>query len=348
VGADGALVGAVRVSFAPEEVVGTARRLALGVAAVALLWIAISYLAAGFLVQRFTRPLRELVTAAHRLGEGESVQISGKGDAEVEDLVAAFNRMAARLRERREERTKLIASLNERVEEATREVLRADRLATLGGIASGFAHEVGNSLHVIGGYAAVIQRELPEGHGNRGDVEAIRREVTRAGALLHRFLFFARARAVHSELQPLDPILREVVEVVGPAAATAQVKTQLELAPTLPRVRADAELLRQAFLNLCVNAIEAMKGSGGELTVRARREDGKLVAEFQDTGPGIDAATQARIFEPFFTTKATGTGLGLAIVRLAVEANGGSVEVASEPGSGARFTVRLPAAGESA
>jgi signal transduction histidine kinase len=348
IGADGVLVGVVRVSFWPDEVVGTARRLAAGAAAVAILWLALSYVAAGILVQRFTRPLTELVSASVKLGEGESVEIQAKGDAEVDELLGAFNRLSARLRERREEKAKLIASLNQRIEEATRDVLRADRLATMGGIAAGFAHELGNSLHVIGGYASVVQRDLPAEHANRADIDAIKRETSRAGAMLHRFLFFARARTVRTELQPIEPILREAVEVVGPAAAQAKVTTRVECAPGLSLVRADAELLRQAFLNLCVNAVEAMKEKGGQLAVTARNEGDEVWVDFQDTGPGVPKDEQERVFEAFFTTKATGTGLGLAIVRHAAEAHAGSVEVSSEPGQGARFRIRLPAGKEQA
>jgi two-component system, NtrC family, sensor kinase len=253
--------------------------------------------------------------------------------------------MSSRLEERRAENQKLIAELEERVREKTREVLRADRLATLGGIAAGFAHELGNSLNVIRGYASVAERELPPDHPNRSDVALIRRETGRAAGLIERFLVFARARASHALRQPLEPILREAVEVVGPAAADAKVSRLVELEPGLPEVLADAELLRQAFLNLCVNAIHAMgPQGGGHLRATARLEGGQVVVEIADDGPGMPAEVARRIFEPFFTTKAEGTGLGLAIVRQAAEAHGGAVEVESAPGRGATFRIRLPAA----
>jgi signal transduction histidine kinase len=257
------------------------------------------------------------------------------------ELVRAFNHMSDRLEERRAENQRLISELEARVAQKTRELLRADRLATLGGIAAGFAHEIGNSLNVIRGYSSLIMREMPPESPSREDCDAVKREVTRAAGLIERFLVFARARTVHPHAQPLEPILRDAVEVTGPLAAQAGVSRQVEIDPDLPPVVADAELLRQAFLNLCVNAIQAMS-SGGSLTVRARREDSSLVAEFRDTGPGMDRETAGRVFEPFFTTKANGTGLGLAIVRQAAEAHGGSVEVESEPGQGATFRVRLP------
>jgi signal transduction histidine kinase len=257
--------------------------------------------------------------------------------------------MSSRLEERRSENQALVAELEERVEQKTREVLRADRLATLGGIAAGFAHEIGNSLNVIRGYAAVAERELPEEHPNRADVSAIRRETGRAAGLLERFLVFARARDHQAYPQPVEPVLREAVEVVGPSAAQARVERVVEIEPDLPLVLADAGLLRQAFLNLCVNAVHAMRDQGGgRLTAVARRAGGQVVVEVRDTGPGLDDATARRIFEPFFTTKAEGTGLGLAIVRQAAEAHGGTVEVESAPGHGATFRLRLPAAQDEA
>ena len=278
--------------------------------------------------------------------EERGVRLEEPEEAELADLVRAFNHMSERLEERRAENARLISELEERVAQKTREVLRADRLATLGGIAAGFAHEIGNSLNVIRGYASVASRELPPAaEAVKGDVEAIRREVTRAASLIERFLVFARARTVHPIAQPIEPILREAVEVIGPAAAQANVEREVEIEPGLPDVVADAELLRQAFLNLCVNAVQAMAdGGGGRLVARARRDGDSVVVEVRDTGPGMPHDVAEHVFDPFFTTKANGTGLGLAIVRQAAEAHGGAVEVESAPGRGAAFRVRLPAA----
>ena len=344
---DGALAGAVRVSYLVDSIVAEARRLAAGAAAVAGAWIGLGMLFGIVLVRHFTQPLTEVVRAADALSAGDRIEIKIKTDPELRGLVDAFNRMSARVRESQGEMENLIASLNERVELATKEGLRAERLATLGAIAAGFAHEMGNSLNVIAGFTSVVLREVPEGDIHRTDLETVRRESARAAALLERFLFFARARSAHAEPQRVEPIVRESVEVIGPAAATAQVTTEVSVEPDLPLVRLDAELLRQAFVNLCVNAVQAMEG-GGKLSVRAVKQNGGVAVEFQDTGKGVDASLRGRIFEPFFTTKPNGTGLGLAIVRQAAEANGGSVELSSKPGMGALFRVRLPAAEASA
>jgi signal transduction histidine kinase len=346
---DGVVVGAVRVEFTHEEVVGNARDLAWGASIVAAFWIALGHLLTAIFIRQVTRPLVRLSEAAESLAEERGVRLDPPEDKELADLVRAFNHMSARLEDRRSENQRLIAELEARVAQKTREVLRADRLATLGGIAAGFAHEIGNSLNVIRGYASVASRELPGESPVKSDVEAIRREVVRAAGLIERFLVFARARTVHPHAQPIEPVVREAAEVVGPAAAQAKVERTVAVEDGLPPVVADAELLRQAFLNLCVNAIQAMQErGGGRLTVRARRDGDAVVVEVSDDGPGMDAATRAHVFEPFFTTKANGTGLGLAIVRQAAEAHGGSVEVESAPGAGATFRVRLPAAADGA
>ncbi len=341
----GVVVGAVRVDFTHEEVVGNARNLAWGASFVAAFWIVLGHILAAIFIRQVTRPLVRLAAAAESLGEEQGVRLEPPEDKELADLVRAFNHMSDRLEERRTENQRLISELEARVEQKTREVLRADRLATLGGIAAGFAHEIGNSLNVIRGYSSVAARELAEDAPIRGDVEAIRREVGRAAALIERFLVFARARTVQPRARPIEPILREAIEVVGPAAADAHVERSLEVEEGLPDVVVDGQLLRQAFLNLCVNAVQAMQErGGGRLTVRARRSGDGVAVEFQDTGPGIDDEAKAHVFEPFFTTKASGTGLGLAIVRQAAEAHGGAVEVESAPGSGATFRIRLPTA----
>jgi signal transduction histidine kinase len=342
---EGLVVGAVMVQFTHEEVVANARALAWGASIVATFWIVVGHVLTAIFIRQVTRPLVRLSEAAESLAEERGVRLDPPEDKELADLVRAFNHMSARLEERRTENQRLIAELEARVAQKTREVLRADRLATLGGIAAGFAHEIGNSLNVIRGYSSVASRELPSDSAVKDDVEAIRREVGRAAGLIERFLVFARARTVHPHAQPISPIVREAAEVVGPAASVAKVERVVELDEELPEVVADAELLRQAFLNLCVNAIHAIQEQGGgRLTVRARRDGDAVVVEVADTGPGMDAETRGHVFEPFFTTKAEGTGLGLAIVRQAAEAHGGSVEVESAPGAGATFRVRLPAA----
>jgi signal transduction histidine kinase len=343
---EGELAGALHIDYSHEEILGNARDLAWGAAVVAAFWIALGLVLASVLLRNIARPLEQVIATSGKLADEGGLQVPIPQDRELAELVHAINGMSRRLAGRREENERLIASLERRVEEKTRELLRADRLATLGGIAAGFAHELGNSLNVIRGFNAVALRELPPDHPNRPDLEAVKREVSRAASLMERFLVFARARQQNPHVQSVEPVLREAVEVVGPAAAQARVEVGVSVDAGLPPVLADPVLLRQAFLNLCVNAVQAMQPQGGRLAVAARRDGRDLVVEFRDTGPGMDLETQRRVFEPFYTTKADGTGLGLAIVRQAAEAHGGSVSVESRPGEGAAFRIRIPAAPE--
>ncbi|BDG09272.1 sensor histidine kinase [Anaeromyxobacter paludicola] len=345
---DGQLVGAVRVEFEHEQVLGSAWRLAWTASALAAVWIFLGHVLAVVLLRTITRPLTEVSEASEALARDEAGrQLEVPQERELAEVVKAFNAMSQRLAERRVENERLIEGLEARVAQKTRDVLRADRLATLGGIAAGFAHELGNSLNVIRGFTAVALRELPDEHPNRPDLEAVRRETQRAAGLLERFLVFARSRDAVTQPQSIEPVLREAVEVVGPAAAQARVATSVEVAPDLPEVNADADMLRQAFLNLCVNALQAMP-EGGALRASARAEGGEVLVEVRDSGPGIPPEVAAHVFEPFYTTKASGTGLGLAIVRQAAETHGGAVEVESPPGGGALFRMRLPVAGAAA
>jgi signal transduction histidine kinase len=365
----GLLVGAVRVSHSGNELANEAKRLAFGVGLVSLLWIGLGLAFASLLLRRITRPLSALVHAAESLPADVPIQLEVEAEPELQELVAAFNRMSARLVEARAETQSVIDSLNERVAIATAEGLRAERLASLGAISAGMAHEMGNSLHVIAGFTKVVLRELPAESPHKADLAKVARETDRAAGLLERFLFFARARSAQTEIQPVGPILQEALEVVGPAAHQAKVTCELELEEGLPEVKIDAELLRQALLNLCLNAVQAMAGRpGGRLVVRGRRlarpglgmdksRPGSVnaapaaapvvdvVCEVEDNGPGIEPSVRPQIFEPFFTTKAKGTGLGLAIVRQAAEANGGAVEVESELGKGTLFRIRIPMPG---
>src|SRR4051812_33427675 len=149
ISSSGTLAGAVRISYRSDGVMGEARRLATGAAVIAIAWILLGLVFGTVLLRRITRPLTEVARAAEKLSEGERIEVTAAADPELMELVGAFNRMSARLREGREEMEHLIATLNDRVARATEEGLRAERLVTLGGIAAGFAHEMGNSLHVI-------------------------------------------------------------------------------------------------------------------------------------------------------------------------------------------------------
>jgi C4-dicarboxylate-specific signal transduction histidine kinase len=230
---------------------------------------------------------------------------------------------------------------------ARESLLRAERLATLGRIASGIAHEVGNPLGAISGYVELARDRLQRASSSQEVDDFLARigaEVGRIDAIVRELLDLARpaeqALGAIDLASPLDAALR----LARVQARFRHVDVALDVAPDLPRVIADERRLAQVFLNLLLNAGDAMAGTG-RVSIRARSEDGGVVVRVEDSGPGIAPEDLPRVFEPFFTTKAAGhgTGLGLALSQGFVESFGGRL-AAANGATGAVFTLELRAA----
>jgi two-component system sensor histidine kinase PilS (NtrC family) len=223
-------------------------------------------------------------------------------------------------------------------------VERSKRLADLGTVAAGLAHELRNPLASISGCVELLGAAKGLSPEDQRVMGIVLRETARLDQLLTRFLEFTRPAPPQRRPADLAAILGETLDVfqADPAAAGLHVERALESAP----VTCDPDQLRQVAWNLVANAGQACRGAGRPGTVRvacAPAPGGGATLSVEDDGPGIPPAELSRIFTPFFTTKAGGTGLGLAVVQRIADAHGGAVEVDSAPGQGARFTVRLPA-----
>lgn len=223
---------------------------------------------------------------------------------------------------------------------------RAERLSALGELSAVLAHEIRNPLGSIRGTAEILKDDFRPGERKYEFLEILIKETDRLNRVVEDFLHLARPVQAERETCDLAAELGEVVTLLASEAALRGVR--LLYAPVeLPPVRGDREKLRQVFLNLILNGVQAT-ARGGSLTVSALHlppSDGELAAveiSFADTGKGMDPAVQARIFEPFYTTKDGGTGLGLAIAQKIVESHGGTIDVESVPGKGTTFRVRLP------
>jgi signal transduction histidine kinase len=229
---------------------------------------------------------------------------------------------------------------------------RADRLSALGQLSAGLAHEIRNPLGAIKGAVEILQDDYPSGHPKAEFYGILVKEVERLNEVLTNFLSFARP--VAPRFAPLDvPTVLTQLEglVSGQARAyRVQVFTTFHAGPS--RVMADETLVKQAFLNIMLNAIEAMP-EGGDLVIATRLVSGERSGDrpewievvFDDTGPGILEEELPRIFDPFFTTKKDGTGLGLAITHRIIENHHGSIRVMSQRGKGTTFVVSLPLEG---
>ncbi len=230
----------------------------------------------------------------------------------------------------------------ERLAQAQRDLVDRERLAALGEFAAIVAHEVRNPLGVIFNARAMLRRLV---HGEEATrlLEIVGEESERLDRIVVDLIDFARPHPPRLRPEHLVRILESAVEAVR--ASVPSVAVQIIAPPELPDVWADARMLRQAVLNLLVNATQA-SGEGVEVVVRVTMNDEASVRiAVEDRGLGVPEAIAGRIFEPFFTTKATGTGLGLSVVKRVADAHGGDVEVSSREGGGSIFAMRLPLGG---
>ena len=225
------------------------------------------------------------------------------------------------------------------------ELVKHERLAALGELAAVMAHEVRNPLGVIFNSLTSLKRGVAPSSDHQMLLQIIGEEADRLNRIVGDLLDFARPYEAQKKPISLEAIIGSAVDAAMAAVPAASAKVVVQFPAELPLFQIDGHLVRQAFVNLVVNALQAMP-RGGVVTVRARPEErgGELWAriEVRDEGDGIPAATAERIFQPFFTTKATGTGLGLAVVKRIIDAHHGQVTVLSRPEGGTTFTIRLP------
>ncbi len=242
------------------------------------------------------------------------------------------------------ERTAELEAKSGELIRAREELLRQEKLAAIGSLAAGVAHEINNPAAIIRGNVEFLLRRLPQDAFGREEVGEILKHTDRIARITRGLLDLARDQAMASSPEPvhLNELLEEVLVQIPYQEPLGKVEVHTDFAPDLPVLYADREKLRQIFTNFILNALQAMDGQG-RLTLRTHPEAGEIAVEVQDTGPGIAPELREAIFHPFFTTKSTGTGLGLATCSSLVEGMGGSLELESEPGQGALFRVRMKA-----
>ena len=262
----------------------------------------------------------------------------------VNPFVSENRRQARRYRLLAEE----LAETNRRLEEAQEEARRSERLAALGQLTAGLAHEIRNPLAVIKGSAETLTRRLQSADPLTTEVAGyITSEVNRLNSVVTRFLNFARPLKLEKRPTQIPPLLDRALKVALERWPEAKVEVIRQYSDDLPEMNVDPDLCEQAFANLVLNAYEAMSETGGRLTlsVEAANSDGRrgMEAGFEDTGPGVPPELREQIFNPFFTTKKEGVGLGLSLVSKIVDDHRGWIRISSEPGKGACFRVFLPA-----
>lgn len=231
---------------------------------------------------------------------------------------------------------------SERIIVIEEQLRRAEKLSTLGEMAAVLAHEIRNPLGSIRGTAEILKDDYKPGDPKHEFIEIQIKETQRLNRVVEDFLHMARPQPADMRQCPVQEELETIATLVSNDARERQIKLVLQ-PPSAPVViRADREKLRQAFLNIIINALQATPPGGSVIISTVVHQATSCAICFRDSGPGIDAETLGRIFEPFFTTKPDGTGLGLAITRKLIVSHGGTMLVESEVGRGTTVTVRLP------
>jgi signal transduction histidine kinase len=279
------------------------------------------------------RPLIELQEKIGQVGDGDlnvTVRFAKRSD-EIGDLGRNFNRMVTQLRESREEIERLHRT----------QMSRAEHLATLGEVATGLAHEIRNPLAGIAGVIDIAARDLPATSPARVVIKDVRQEIFQINHIIGDLLRTARPHPPEIRRSDLNITVEHSVILARQQALSKPIEIVLNKNPELPEVEHDSDQIHQVLLNLLLNAIQAIDGSG-KIVVELERRDGLVAIAVSDTGKGIRSEDLPNIFRPFYTTKGNGTGLGLSLARRIVEEHQGRIEVTSSAGRGTKFTVLLP------
>jgi two-component system NtrC family sensor kinase len=229
-------------------------------------------------------------------------------------------------------------------DELERRLVQADKLSSVGLLAAGVAHEVNTPLAVISTYAQMLAKQVSEDDQKTKLLEKIAKQTFRASEIVNSLLNFSRTSPTTFDELPLNRVIQESLTLIEHQMEKAGIRVQMELEEQLPAIKGNAGRLQQVFVNLFLNARDAM-AAGGTLTVRSFRQGETVGVDVADTGHGIQPENVSRIFDPFFTTKARkGTGLGLSVTYGIVREHGGIIEVESQPGEGTRFHLEFPPA----
>ncbi len=356
------VLGIVDVAYSLDEMDQSLRSHAAYVIAISVGFIILFALTLGVLLQRLIYlPLKDLATGADKVRSGQlNHAIPVRSSDEFGRVAGSFNHMTGALDASRSEMEQLVQTLELKVEQRTKELLAAkaevaqgEKLASIGVLASGIAHELNNPLTGVLTFTSLMRKKAPEGSEDAEDLDLVIRETKRCASIIKRLLDFAREKVPVKGFYNLNQVIEDTVRFVERPASLQQIEISMNFDPLLPQAWGDADLIKQVILNLLVNAQQAIEGKGN-ITVQTRlvaagpnagSTDAPMVeVVVTDTGCGIPQANLQRIFDPFFTSKEVGkgTGLGLSVSYGIVKAHGGKISVESVLGTGTTFRIWLP------
>ncbi len=361
---DTSVLGVLDIFYSLDDIDRTMRTSAISTAGFSLGFIALAALCVGLFVHRLVyAPLRDLETGARRLSAGNLEQpIPVRSADEFGQLAASFNAMTAALRNSQSELREWGRTLEQKVEQRTKELriaqaeaVRGEKLASVGLLASGIAHELNNPLTGVLTFSYLLRQKMPDGSQDAEDLDLVIRETKRCAGIIKRLLDFAREKAPEKKFADLAQLIEDTVRIVERPAHLRDIQINFDLDRNLPPIWVDADQIKQVVMNMLVNSQQAIEEKGS-ITIRTRRTPAPMAPEpgappvpmveiaIIDTGCGIPEKNLQRIFDPFFTSKEVGkgTGLGLSVSHGIVKAHGGAIEVNSKVGEGTTFRVYLP------
>jgi signal transduction histidine kinase len=333
---------AVLITATPREPARRAmRNTALVALAVGLSVFALSVIGGERMARILVRPLDRLMHGVLRIESGDlDTTIPAAGDDEIGRLSQSFNRMTESLRARDEE-----------LRSSRDQLIESGKLAAVGELAAGVAHEIGNPLAAISGYIQLL-KQSPGDERTAHYLEEMEKEAGFIDAIIRELLDFSRPSRTGDERVPLNGVVEEALRMLSFHKALRGVRVSSEPDPSSPEVTGSRKELLQAVLNITLNAAQAVKGDG-EVRLRVgtgpdHAPPGRAAIFISDTGPGVPQDEIKKIFDPFYTTRRGGTGLGLSITYRIVQRHGGEISVLQQPGPGAVFRILLPLADSAA
>jgi two-component system NtrC family sensor kinase len=360
---DQPILGVLDIIYPLDEIEHTLRSNTYTVFGLALGFVILAGLLVSYLINRMIYlPLRDLEEGATRLASGDlEKKIPVRSTDEFGQLAASFNSMTDALRQSHVDLRSWGRTLERKVEEARQELriaqaetARSEKLASVGLLAAGIAHELNNPLTGVLTFSHLVRRNLPDDSRDAADLDLVIRETKRCASIIRRLLDFSREKTPEKAYGNLNTIIEEVVKLIEPPAQVEDIEIVTNHDEQLPLVWLDENLIKQVIMNMLVNARHAIE-SDGTITISTglcRKEDcPESITAFgdmakitiADTGCGIPAEDLEKVFDPFFTTKGVGkgTGLGLSVSHGTIEAHRGTIEVDSIEGEGTEFRIYL-------
>lgn len=350
---DDAIIGILYVGILERPYIDTTNRVIFGFSIIAVLCVIVLLVILAFSTTRITDPLHKMVLATQQIAKGDlSHKLTITSKDEIGALAVSFNQMTKELKTANEKLIEWGTTLEKKVQERTKELtemqthlIQSEKLASLGKLAAGIAHEINNPLGGILIYSHLTLEDIEKDNPQYENLKKIVKETTRCKDIVKGLLEFARPRDPEMILTDINEIVEKSLSIMERQALFQNISLKKKYAEDLPKIVADSAQLQQVFMNIIINAAEAMDGNGTLSIKTTIGEKGESIdIEFTDTGHGIKDEDKKRLFEPFFTTKEVGkgTGLGLAISYGIIRKHNGTIKVTSQEGKGSSFTVVLP------